>query len=107
MPGDADRVTHVVQTVEEADQVVFVAELRSTRNLERHATSEVFGRGGSARRLDRTSVEIEPGDGRLRKRLRHDRRGVAEPTPDIGNASAGLGESLGMPRSGCGKVTPT
>ena len=94
VPGDAHRVAHVVQAVEEADEVVASPRTPSrsaTSNSVLPSTPASFAR--CLARLDRRRVEVEPVDRRVRVGLghHHDRRTV--PATDVGDARASSSRS--------------
>src|SRR5215470_8112871 len=85
------RVAHVVQTVEEGDQIEIL--LRITlcrRDLEASVCRDAMLPGMRRGALDRARVKVVTDELRLRERLRHQNGGPAMPTPDVGDFGAAL-----------------
>ena len=79
MTGCRHRIAHVMQAIEEADQVVGAVVLGRLGDLERRAIGEPGILDTLSRRLDRRCMEVDPDERRLRERFGHrdDRRTVA------------------------------
>src|SRR5579872_2309421 len=91
----ADRIAHVVQTIEHGDQVVVSAWKRfSLRNAKVDANLKTLFGGGSAGALDRFVVIIKAKELRFREGLSHQHSGCTLAAPHIGDARAGLELSL-------------
>jgi hypothetical protein len=92
-----DRVTHVVQAVEEADEVVILARVvLRARFGELRVPGDALGLGDLLRPLDRRVVVVEPVDRGLRIRLRHQDRRDPVPAADVGHLGAGAELVLGL-----------
>src|SRR4051794_33510868 len=93
MTRGAGRIRHVVQTVEECDEVVIAAPVRrGVGNLEADIV-DTDRRRTLAGRIDRWIVVVDADELRLRKGLRHKDCARTVPAADIGGPATG-GEFL-------------
>ena len=83
MGGDPDRVTHVVETVKEADEVELAPEGIGGGDLEMDAVADSGDPGAFACSVDRRRVEVEAVQLGIGVGLSHHHRGDAVPTTDI------------------------
>ncbi len=91
MARGLDRPPHVVQAVEEADEVVIAAGIGiGSCDRKAHAVGDAFGDRHAPRRLDRFRMHVEAEEAALRKGLRHQHGGMAVPAADVGDARARL-----------------
>src|SRR5579859_3490341 len=100
MAGGADRVAHVVQAVEEADQVVAAGVAGGGGDLEPRLLVNACFRGSLAGGRDGRLVVVESGEVRAGVGLGHGYDGGAVPAADIGHAGA-CGE-FGLDSVECG-----
>ena len=89
MGARTGRVTHVVEAVEEADQVVAAIERRRGGDLEADPVGKAGVGGALAGCVDRALVGVEADDGRRRVRLGEQQRRRAVPAADVGDPGAG------------------
>ena len=91
MGSGADRIAHVVQAIEEGDQVVAGAgEILGACDLEPDAAEHASLARRLARRLDRLGVVVEADEGRVGERLGHEEGRGAVAAADIGHRRAPL-----------------
>src|SRR5690606_11475064 len=91
VPRRPHRVAHVVQAVEEGDQVVVAPRIvLRARNLELDAVADAGLGRTLARCGDRRLVIVETDEPRVRPGLGHHDRRRAEAATDVGHAGAGL-----------------
>src|SRR5258706_8036988 len=91
----ADRITHIVQTIEHGDQVVvFSWKCFGHRDAKVKANLETLFRGGCAGALDGFVVIVEPKELRFWECFRHQHGGRTLAAPNISDARAGLELSL-------------
>jgi hypothetical protein len=89
MGARTGRITHVVQAVEEADQVVVAIERRRGGRLEADPAGKAGVRGPLACGVDRTLVGVEADDAGGRVGLGEQQCRRAVPAADVGDPSAG------------------
>src|ERR1700675_3714163 len=91
MGGGADRIAHVVQTIEHGNQVVVLAwKCFGLRNAKVEANLETLFNGGSACALDRFVVIIKAKELRLGESFSHQHGGGTLATPHVRDARAGF-----------------
>src|SRR5208283_5152696 len=89
--GGADGVAHVMQTIENRDEVVVLSGiLLGLGLLEREPIGNPFTLGRITSCLDRFVVIIEAEEVGLGKRFRHQHCGSTLPTSHVGDARAGF-----------------
>jgi len=108
VPCGADRIAHVVQAVEEADEVEAAGVLVGGHGLEHDPVGYAGLLGPLARGGDRRLVEVEPPEPGAGERLCHDDSGGAVTAADIGDPGAGgqLGADVIQGRDPVAKVSP-
>ena len=89
MGARTGRITHVVQAVEEADQVVVAVERCRGGGLEADPVGEAGFGGSLAGRVDRSLVGVEADDAGGRVGLGEQQGRGAAPAADIGDPGAG------------------
>src|SRR3954471_6823073 len=91
MPRRPGRITHVVQTIEECDQVEILFRIcLGRRDLEASVCRHAVLPGVRCGRLDRVRMEVVAYELRLRECLRHQDGGPAGAAPDIATPGAAL-----------------
>jgi len=101
-----DGIAHVVQRVEEADQVVGSSVvIVGARGLEADAVGDPGSGGGLPGHRDRFPVRIEAAEGGPGEDLGHEDRGVSVAAADVGDSASGL--ELGHDPSSAGSHSAT
>src|SRR5690606_5903691 len=90
VPGNADRVAHIVQRVENADQIeIALGDVGGTHGLEANIVEAGIA-SLRTRGVDRRHMEIETAKRRLRKGLRHQHRRRAITAANVRDSRAAL-----------------